>query len=108
MKKLFLIIISTLLGYSLSFGQMTTLHSEFEVTVTGKGKPLFLIPGATCSGEVWQETVKRYAKDYECHVFTLAGYAGVTPLDTTPILPTIQQAIKNYILTHKGKLYYRT
>ena len=46
------------------YSQTTTLHAAFEVTVTGQGEPLFLIPGATCSGEVWETTVEQYSKQY--------------------------------------------
>jgi len=28
-----------------------------RVDVTGKGRPMVLIPGLTCSGDVWRETV---------------------------------------------------
>jgi hypothetical protein len=32
-------------------------YAAFEVEVSGTGKPLFLIPGASCSGDVWDSTV---------------------------------------------------
>ncbi|KIO78489.1 hypothetical protein TH53_03560 [Pedobacter lusitanus] len=69
----------------------------FEVTITGKGQPMLFIPGATCSGEEWKETVARYGKDHECHVFTLAGYAGVAPIDTQAYLDTYKTEIISYI-----------
>lgn len=49
----------------------------FEVDVTGSGPALILIPGLSCSGDVWNETAQRYSPDYECHQLTLAGFAGV-------------------------------
>ena len=56
--------------------------ASFQVEVSGvKGKPpMILIPGLSSSGEVWKDTVARYKDKYECHVLTLAGFAGV-PLE---------------------------
>jgi pimeloyl-ACP methyl ester carboxylesterase len=48
--------------------------------VTGTGKPMILIPGLACSGEVWDSTVARFKERRECHVLTLAGFAGQPPL----------------------------
>ncbi len=37
---------------------------------------MILIPGLCCSGEVWDSTVAHFKDRYECHVLTLAGFAG--------------------------------
>jgi pimeloyl-ACP methyl ester carboxylesterase len=52
----------------------------FAAKVTGTGKPMILIPGLACSGEVWDSTVARFKDRRECHVLTLAGFAGQPPL----------------------------
>ena len=52
----------------------------FAVRVTGAGGPMILIPGLACSGEVWDSTVARFKDRHECHVLTLAGFAGQPPL----------------------------
>jgi N-formylmaleamate deformylase len=49
--------------------------SMFRVQVSGYGQPMILIPGLASSGEIWNSTVDRYARTYECHVLTLAGFA---------------------------------
>jgi len=72
----------------------------FSVTVTGKGQPIILIPGFSCSGEVWKETVDHLKDRYECHVLTLAGYAGVPPIDT-PVLKTVRDEIIRYVKEKK-------
>lgn len=72
-------------------------HPAFAVTVTGKGQPMILIPGATCSGDVWKATVAHYSSKYQCHVITLAGYAGTAPLAAAPYLPTMKQQLEQYI-----------
>lgn len=73
----------------------------FEVKVTGKGQPMLFIPGATCSGEEWTETVARYHNHYQCHVFTLAGYAGIAPIQPKDYLDTYKTEIIKYIRDKK-------
>ncbi len=53
--------------------------SAFEVTVKGKGDPVLLFPGFTCTGAVWDDTVSELSKEFECHVFTFAGFGDGTP-----------------------------
>ena len=77
-------------------------YTAFKVEVTGKGQPVILIPGYSCSGEVWKETVEHLKNSYECHVFTLAGFAGVPAIDT-PILRSVRDEIIMY--TKQKKLY---
>ena len=58
-------------------------HPAFQVAVTGQGAPVILIPGLASSGEVWQATVARLcgpAQRRQCHVLSLAGFAGVAPI----------------------------
>ena len=95
MKKviLFLALLSIM---QLSFGQAAP--KAFTVSVTGKGKPILLIPGFSCSGDVWKETVAHLQNRYECHVLTIAGFAGVAPIDT-PILQTVRNEIIRYVQT---------
>ncbi|SEA72116.1 alpha/beta fold hydrolase [Alkalimonas amylolytica] len=73
----------------------------FEVTVTGQGPAVILIPGLASSGEVWQSTVEALKSDYQLHILTLAGFAGVAPLPADAwdkgFLLTQQQAILHYI-----------
>jgi pimeloyl-ACP methyl ester carboxylesterase len=41
---------------------------------------MLLIPGLTSGGAVWDGIVAAFADRYECHVFTLAGFAGQPPV----------------------------
>lgn len=72
----------------------------FKVEVTGHGRPMILIPGLSSSGEVWASTVARYKKNYECHVLTLAGFAGEPPVKA-PFLEKVRQGIVAYIREKK-------
>ncbi|GAB4040210.1 alpha/beta fold hydrolase [Spirosoma jeollabukense] len=77
--------------------------TSFSVTITGKGQSIILIPGYSCSGNVWHETVAHLSDHYQCHVLTLPGFAGVEPI-RTPILQTVRDEIIRYIKEkHLGK-----
>ena len=77
---------------------------SFKVEVTGKGKQsMILIPGLTCPGEVWEETVAHYQKKYTSHVLTLPGFAGQTPITTDSYLQTVRDEIIQYIKDNKLK-----
>lgn len=58
--------IITLLLISLVIIQANAQINAFKVEVSGKGKPIILIPGYSCSGEVWNETVAHLKNKYEC------------------------------------------
>ncbi len=72
----------------------------FEVAVTGQGKPVLLLPGFTCTMQVWEETVERLSDNYQCHAFTFAGFGGVEPV-AFPWLPKIKEGLTQYIQKNK-------
>jgi len=86
---------------------LTASPKAFEVTLLGnpEGKPILLIPGLSSSGAVYDDTVAHYCADakakYQCHTFTLAGFAGVAPLPDGPLLPQLRDALVDYIKTNK-------
>lgn len=71
-----------------------TTPTAFTVSVTGTGAgagaPVILIPGLASSGAVWDGTVQRFCAQRQCHVLTLAGFAG-TPAVDAPLLPAVEQ-----------------
>lgn len=75
-------------------------HPAFHVKVTGSGAPVILIPGLASPGEVWDGTVQRFCGTRQCHVLTLAGFAGVPAIDA-PLLPAAQQQLSDYIAENK-------
>lgn len=72
--------------------------AQFEVVVTGTGKPLVLIPGLASPAAVWDGTVEHLCKrgKYQCHVLGLAGFAG-KPAVAAPSLDTVTQQLADYI-----------
>lgn len=69
----------------------------FAVTVTGSGRPMILIPGLSCGGNVWDGTVAHFKDRYECHVVTLAGFAGQPAAGREPMLEAVRDALGQYI-----------
>lgn len=74
--------------------------NAFKAEVTGKGKPIILIPGLASSGEVWAGTVKRFCGPNQCHVLTLAGFAG-QPAIEQPLLPAVEEELAAYIRANR-------
>ncbi|MDO7852949.1 alpha/beta fold hydrolase [Hymenobacter convexus] len=79
-------------------------HPSFTVRVVGKGRPVLLIPGLTCPGAVWDETVAHYQSRYQCHVLSLAGFGGAAPVAGGPaagLLPAVRDQLLAYVKTQK-------
>lgn len=71
-------------------------HPMFHVEVKGHGTPMILIPGLSSSGATWDSTVAHYENRYECHVLTLAGFAGQPP-EPGFSLEKVRDQISSYI-----------
>ncbi|MBB3223155.1 alpha/beta fold hydrolase [Pseudoduganella umbonata] len=74
--------------------------SAFKADVTGSGPAVILIPGLASSGEVWQGTVRHLCGPRQCHVLTLAGFAG-QPAIEGELLPQVERQLADYIATNK-------
>lgn len=85
----------------LSIITMAQKTKSFEVKVVGKGKPILLIPGYSCSGEVWNETAEHLKDKYELHILTLAGFGGVAPIQEGEVLKTVRTDIIQYVKDKK-------
>jgi pimeloyl-ACP methyl ester carboxylesterase len=72
----------------------------FGVEVKGKGRPVVLIPGLGCPGDVWDETVAHLGDRYETHVLTLSGFAG-RPAIKEPLSAAVRRDLARYIRSRK-------
>ena len=97
-NKKVIILVLAILAFVNVFAQK---QQSFEVKVIGKGKPIILIPGYSCSGEVWNETVDHLKNNYELHILTLAGFGGAKPIQEENILATVKTDIAKYVTDHK-------
>jgi pimeloyl-ACP methyl ester carboxylesterase len=77
-------------------------HPAFKVDITGSGAPIILIPGLGSPGSVWDGTVAHYCGSgkHQCHVLTLAGFAGQQAIKE-PLLPAVEQQLSTYIQENK-------
>lgn len=89
-----------LLLLTFALGLLGAEPTSFVVQVEGKGTPMILIPGLSSAGEVWKGTVDHYRSRFECHVLTLAGFAGVPALEG-PFLQRVRDDVAAYIRTKK-------
>jgi N-formylmaleamate deformylase len=107
------VIVSLLLLATATLGIATPAGADarpaFQVTKAGAGRAMILIPGLMSSGAVWEGAVERFKARYECHVLTLAGFAGQPPLgaplgpppDGTGFLDTVRRELVRYIQTNR-------
>jgi len=82
----------------IAFAALSSLLAQdaFQVRVAGHGQPMILIPGLDSGGETWDTTVAHYQDRFECHVLTVAGFAGV-PRVPAPILDRVRDGLADYI-----------
>jgi N-formylmaleamate deformylase len=96
--KLVNLIIGVLTGIAAMLVTAAQATPSFKVEVVGNGKQsMILIPGLTCPGEVWEETVARYKTNYTCHVISLPGFAGQPAIETENFLQTMRDEVIAYI-----------
>jgi N-formylmaleamate deformylase len=94
-RRHFIVVIPLLIGAAaVSFSAAEP--TSFRVQVSGRGRPIIFIPGLNSSGETWDATVARYRDRFESHVLTLAGFAGVPPINS-PLLATVRTQLASYI-----------
>ena len=76
MKSVLVAAIMALLSFSIQAQNVPS----FSVRKSGNGKQaVILIPGYSCSGRVWNETLKNISAKNTCYVITFAGFAGQKP-----------------------------
>ncbi len=78
-----------------------TAATAFKAEVKGSGEPVILIPGLASSGEVWHDTAARICVKHQCHILTLAGFAGVPAVPGEHLLPLAEQQLADYITANK-------
>ncbi len=78
----------------------STPARPFVVKEVGKGPPMLLIPGLMCDGTVWDQTVDHYKDRFQLHVFSLAGFGDIPPVNG-PFILTWRDALLEYIRDKK-------
>lgn len=73
-----------------------------QVQKSGEGQPVFLLPGFTCPGSVWDETVAHLKGDYQYFQVSYAGFGGLAPIEM-PWYETLKKEVMDYIAANKIK-----
>jgi pimeloyl-ACP methyl ester carboxylesterase len=98
MKKIGLLL---LIFSALSYTSYARTTYPFTVLTHGNGmKAVLFIPGFSCSGEVWDETITHLAPQFKCYVLTMPGFAGI-PAQTEPDIKSWVDNIAIYIKEEK-------
>ena len=72
--------------------------TAFRADVAGHGRTMILIPGLSSSGDTWKSTVAHYQDRFTTHTLTLAGFAGVPPIEGGgPVLAAVRDQLAAYI-----------
>jgi pimeloyl-ACP methyl ester carboxylesterase len=95
MKKLCLLILGVIVAIATAYAQPAV-----HIKKTGKGDPVIFLPGFTCPGSVWDETIAHLDQEYETHVISYAGFNGLQPIKM-PWYETVRQEMITYINTNK-------
>jgi len=72
-------------------------YPAFQVKIVGEGRPIVMIPGLASSGATWDATSAELAGNhFRCIQLTLAGFAGVPPIQGS-LLTQARDQIAQYI-----------
>ena len=69
---------------------------SFQVSVSGSGRPVVLIPDLQTAGSVWDTTVAHLGGGVQTHVVSIAGFAGQPPIDG-PLIRRLHDDLAVYI-----------
>ncbi|WP_221032882.1 alpha/beta fold hydrolase [Actomonas aquatica] len=94
------------LGLALAGSVFAAAPTTFTVARSGPSAPdtpaLIFVPGLACNGSVWDDAVARYAEDYDCHVLSLAGFAGTPAADNhDAFINSVRDELITYIREEK-------
>lgn len=76
----------------------------FEMQSLGsEGRTVYLIPGLASPGSVWNDLAEALVSaGYRVRILTLAGFAGVPPLDGQQFLPVVREQLAAELSAHEG------
>lgn len=95
MKKFCLLLFGVIVAIASTFAQ-----PAIQVKKSGKGDAVIFLPGFTCPGSVFDETIAHLDKSYETHVISYAGFNGISPIKM-PWYEAIKKETLAYIQAQK-------
>jgi len=91
MKKVCLLLLGVVIAIATAYAQ-----PAIHVKKSGKGDPVIFLPGFTCPGSVFDETISHLNKSYESHIVSYAGFNGHAPIKM-PWYEAIKKEMIDYI-----------
>lgn len=84
---------------------VNTMKAEgiISTTIVGKGQPMILIHGMSCSADVWNEVTEHYKNDYEIHLVTLKGFGNKDSVESGHFLKEVRDELIDYVKTNQLK-----
>ncbi|SMD45181.1 Pimeloyl-ACP methyl ester carboxylesterase [Aquiflexum balticum DSM 16537] len=95
-----------LVGMLLAFLKTINASAEPQLITTqiiGKGQPIILVHGMSCSSDVWDELVERYQGKYELHLVTIKGFGNKEMADVDFYLKQVKDELIAYTQEKKLK-----
>jgi pimeloyl-ACP methyl ester carboxylesterase len=83
-------------------GAALSAQPAIKVDKSGKGDVVIFLPGFTCPGSVWDETIKQLPGKNQVHVVSYAGFNGLAPIDTL-WYQTVRDQLVSYIKDERLK-----
>ncbi|WP_194974911.1 alpha/beta fold hydrolase [Aquiflexum lacus] len=71
--------------------------------IIGKGQPMILLHGMSCSSEVWDEFVGKYKENYELHLVTIKGFGNKENAEVDHYLKEVRDELIAYTKDNKLK-----
>jgi pimeloyl-ACP methyl ester carboxylesterase len=101
-QKLNWLIICMLMAALKTF-EVAAATSLISTQIKGKGQPIILIHGMSCSAEVWDEFVERYQGKYELHLVTIKGFGNKESAAYEHYLKAVKDELIAYTKNRKLK-----
>jgi pimeloyl-ACP methyl ester carboxylesterase len=95
-----------IVGMLLAFLKTINASAEPQLITTqiiGKGQPIILVHGMSCSSNVWDELVERYQGKYELHLVTIKGFGNKEMADVDFYLKEVKDELIAYTKETKLK-----
>jgi pimeloyl-ACP methyl ester carboxylesterase len=100
-KNIFITALFYCLMLSLQVKASGNSDNLISVEVKGKGQPLILLHGMSCTAEVWDDVVKRYSNKYELHLVSVKGFGTKENVSKEHILKSIKDELISYTKSKK-------
>jgi len=101
MKTVKLVLLTIVMMINVQFA-IAQDQKIISTKVIGKGQPIIMIHGMSCSADVWDEVADYYKDRYEVHLVTLVGFGNKLSVEVPNFLEAVKDELVDY--TRKNNL----